>query len=210
MTMRPVAYSFTPADESTTHFATGLTGAGPWDSSDFTRAATTDSLAHQVTLTSGSNLSGINITITGTDADGKAVTETRAGPASNTVETAAYFKTISAISAASTLGANTMDVGIADEFVSQTIPLEVYVNNEVSCQVTLGGTANFDIEDTLSDIRQSPQASQGTYTWLNDANFTGKTASLANPLAVFARAIRLAINSYSSGATLELAISTPV
>lgn len=210
MTMRPVYYSFTPANTTTTGIVSGLTGAGPWTT--FTLSGPSDGLAHQLSLTSAANISGINITVTGTDADGVAISETLAGPAANTVETTKYFKTVTQISAASTLGANTMDVGWVDEFVSQTIPLEFYLQGLTPvCQVTLTGTANFDIEDTLSDIRESyaPPPAQSDYFWQNDANFTNKSASLNANLALAPRAIRLVINSYTNGAVLELAIVTP-
>lgn len=210
MAMRPKYLSFTPADEDTDGIANDLTGAGPWTPN--VASSISDGLAHQLSLSSSANLSGIDITIVGTDADGQAVTETRAGPNNNTVETAAFFASVSSITAASTLGANTMDVGWVDEFVSETIPLEVYLRGQtVNCQVNLTGTANFDIEDTMDDIRasSSPPPSQEDYVWLNDANFTNKSASLSAPLAVVARAIRLCVNSYSSGAVLELDIISP-
>ena len=212
MTMRPVYYDFVPSDEDTDGIVVGLTGAGPWLAASFIRSGPPDGLAHQISLVSTANLSGINITITGLDADGVEFSETRAGPNNNTVETSQYFKEIISISAASTLGANTLDVGWVDEFVSQTIPLETILHNPVSAQVTLTGTANFDIEDTLSDIRgsYSPPLAQNTFTWLNDGNFTAKTATLAAELAIAGiRGIRLAVNSYTNGALFNLAIVTP-
>lgn len=210
MTMRPVYYSWAVASEDTDGIANDLTGAGPWTPN--VASGPNDGLAHQVSLTSAANLGAITITVTGTDADGQAVTEGIAGPVGNTVETTKFFKTVTTISASSTLGANTLDVGWVDEAVSQTIPLEIYLHNGYpNVQVTLSGTANFDIEDTMSNIRasSSPPPSQADYTWLNDANFTNKSASLSSALAVLARAIRLAINSYSAGATFNLAIVTP-
>lgn len=211
MTARPSYFTFSPAAEDTDGIANDLTGAGPWTPN--VAAGPGDGLAHQLSLSSAANLSAINITIVGTDADGQAVTETRAGPNANTVETTTFFKTVTTITAASTLGASTLDIGWVDEVVSQTIPLEIF-NNEGPpyCQVTLTGTANFDIEDTMSDIRatSSPPPGQDSYTWLNDANFTGKSASLSAQLAVMARAIRLVTNSYSTGAVIGLAVITPL
>lgn len=212
MTMRPVYYDFAPSDADDNGIASALTGAGPWDSGDFITTTIPDGLAHQISLKSGANLSGINITVTGLDADGQEQTEVLAGPSNNTVETTAYFSQVTSISAASTLGANTMDVGWVDEFTSQTIPLEIYLRGLLpTCQVELTGTANFDIEVTNSDIRasSSPPPAQDDYLWLNDANFTNKSASLVANLATLARAIRLVINSYSSGAVLQLGIVTP-
>jgi len=210
MTMRPVYYSFTPSNVSLIGIAENLTGAGPWDSSDFTRTDVPDGFAHFISLDSAANLSAINITITGTDADNQVISETLAGPNAAPTETTKHFKTVTAVSAASTLGGNQLDVGWADTFVSKTIPLETYLHNgTVQAQVTLTGIAGFDIEDTMSDIRQSPQVEQADYTWLNDANFTAKSASLSAALAVVARAIRLVVNSYTNGAVLELGLITP-
>lgn len=213
MSMRPKYLTFAPADESDDGIAAGLTGAGPWDTSDFTLSGPSDSLAHQLSLASTANLSGITITITGTDADGREQSEALAGPNNNEVETTLYFKTVSAISASATLGANTMDVGWVDEFASPTVPLEIYLHNDtVNCQVSLTGTAGFDIETTLSDIRGDPNdpPAQEDLLWVNDANFTAKSADIQAKLATVARALRLVVNSYSSGAELELGIITPM
>ncbi len=214
MSSRPKQFSFTPANESTTHFATALTGAGPFiPPTGFTRSATTDALAHQVTLTSAANLSGSNITINGTDADDRTIAETIAGPNVNTVETTKFFKTITSITASVSLGANTMDVGIADEFVSPTLPQERYLVSGFppAVQVIITGTINFDIEDTDSDFRDTPNSppAQDTLNWLNDANFTNKTASLAANLAYTPQAIRFVANSYSAGATVKMTVHTP-
>lgn len=208
MSMRPLHLTFTPAAASTNGLAAGLTGAGPWAAANFTLLAPSDGLAHTINLTSAANLSGINITVTGTDADGVALSETRAGPNANTVATTAYFKTVTGISAASTLGANTMDTGWAATFVSQTIPLEIYEQVATTCHVEATGTVGFDIEGTGSNIRASAAALQSSFSWLNDANFTAKTASLAAALAVNWRAIRLVGNSYTAPATLILDVIT--
>lgn len=211
MTMRPKYLTWSPAAEDTDGIANDLTGAGPWVPN--VAAGPNDSLAHQLSLTSAANLSAITITVTGTDADDQAVSEALAGPNANTVETTGFFKTVTTISASSTLGANTLDIGWVDEAVSATIPLETFLHEgSPAVQVTLTGTANFDIEDTLSDIRAtySPPAGQASFTWLNDANFTNKSATLSANLALIAaRAIRLALNSYTTGAVLGLAIVTP-
>lgn len=212
MSMRPVYLSFTPATNTSTFFATGLTGAGPWTTADFTTDSTGDNLAHLIDLTSAANLSGINLTLRGTDADGQAISEVIAGPNATTVTTTNFFATLTSITASATLGANTLDVGMNDGAVSKTIPLEQYLQGSlVHAQVTLTGTINIDLEDTMSDLHATPNSpsAQGDFTWLNDANFTGKTASLSAALAVLARAVRLAINSYTAGATVELALITP-
>lgn len=204
--MRSKYLSFSPSAVDTDGLADGITGAGPWDSTDFVATSAGDSLAHQLNLTSAANLSAITITLTGTDADDNVITEDVVGPNATTVESTKYFKTLTAVSADSTLGANTLDIGWVDEFVSQTIPLDHYANNPATVQITIGGTIAIDVEDTISDIRDG--GAQDTWTWLDDANFTNKTASLGGDLAASAiRAIRVVANSYSTGATVSIAIT---
>lgn len=211
MTMRPLHLTLAPANIATAGFATGLTGAGPWTSTSFTRVAATDSLAHLLTLTSTANLSAITITIVGTDPDGIAQTEAVAGPNINTITLTKYFATITSITASATLGANTLDVGWAGSFTTQTLPTEVYLQGGYySVEFEVTGTIGFDLEVTNSDIRREPQGLQSSYVWLNDANFTAKTASLiANTAVAPYRAVRVMVNSYSNGAALVFNLLTP-
>lgn len=208
MTMRPVYYTFDLADEDTDGFADDVTAAS---GAAFTLITdeTPDGLAHKVVITPSGSVTG-NYTISGIDADGQAVSETLATDTINAVTSANFYASGLVVLAPSGLTSETVDIGWVDEVASQTIPLEIYLKEGPPfCQIALTGTAGFDIEDTLSDIRQSPQVDQQSYTWLNDANFTNKSASLAAQLAVVARATRLVVNSYSSGAEFELAIVTP-
>lgn len=210
MTMRPVSLSFTPATTSTTFWATALTGAGPFTT--FTKTSTGDNLAHAVTLTSAANLSGSNITITGTDADGQVISEVIAGPNINTVTSVKFYATVTKLTASVSLGASTMDVGMGAGAVSKTVPLDYYLQGTLPhAQLTITGTINVDIEDTLSDLHATPNSpsTQDSFTWINDGNFTAKTASLQASLAILARAVRLAVNSYTAGATVAMGLVTP-
>lgn len=207
MTMRPKYLGFDPADEDSDGLADGLTGAGPWDTSDFVAAEISDGLAHQLSITSTSDLSAITFTITGTDADGREISEAIVGPNNAAVESTKYFKSISAVSVSATVGSATFDIGWVDEFASRTIPLEIYAKNPPSVQVGLTGTMGFDIEVTNSDIRDS-MPTQDSLTWVDDANFTGKSASMVANLSGIVRACRFVANSYSSGASIALAIIT--
>jgi len=64
-------------------------------------------MATTVTLTSAGNISGVNFTITGTDENGDAVTETRVGPNANTVTTTEAFLTVTQVSVDAAVGTNT-------------------------------------------------------------------------------------------------------
>lgn len=198
--MRPIAIAYTPLDDSTTYFATGLTGA----SGVLTAFAVTDNLAHNVSLTSAANLSGINMTVTGLDADGQAQSEVITGPNANTVYGAKFFSRLNTITFGSTLGANTMDVGIKDTCVSQTIPVDyIQASFNVTFMVAITGTINYDVEYTEQAIYD---AQPSTLTWFNHATIVAKTTSFDGVTTSPIRAARLAINSLTAGATASLTI----
>jgi len=209
MTMRPAYYTLTPADEDTNGFANDVTAAS---GAAFTLITdeTPDGLAHKVVITPSGSVTG-SYTITGLDADGVSHSETLATNTTSAVTSVNTYASSLVVLAPAGLGAETVDIGWADEVTSQTIPLEIFSVNPASIEATLTGTAGFDIEVTNSDIRASysPPPSQSDYSWLNDANFTAKSASLIANIATPVRAIRAVINSYSSGAVLKLAIVTP-
>ena len=198
-----------PATEDTDGFANDVTAAS---GAAFTLAATTsgDSLAHKVVITPSGSITG-DFVITGTDSDGNTQSETLATNTTNAVTSAKFYLTLTSITAPSGLGSETVDIGWADEVSSKTIVLDTYAVNACSAQVKVTGTIGFDIEDTLQapflrpDAGAFTVANQADLAWLNDANFTAKTASLANTLAVPGiRAARVVVNSYSAGAELQV------
>lgn len=213
--MRPKQLDFDPANANLTGFASNVTGAA----FTITTTATSDGLAHQVSIRndSATDHSGKTVTLVGTDADGRAQTEVVTGPAgSATVESTKYFKTLTSATPSATIGADTFDIGWVDEFASQTIPLNWRADTPPIVQVVVTGTINFDIEGTLQDFRADPVApftfnDQSDLEWFNDANFTAKTASLTDDLAMPGyRAIRIVANSYTDTAELQVFITHPV
>jgi len=198
--MRPILVSYTPLDDSTTYFATGLTGA----TGVLTTFAVTDSLAHNVTLTSLANLSGITMTVTGLDADGQAQTEAITGPNANTVAGSKFFSRLDTITFGSTLGASTMDVGIKDVAVSQTIPVNrLQVAFNLTEMVAVTGTINYSLQYTEQDIYA---ASPATLVWFTHATIASKTASIDGVTTSPIQAVRLLLNSLTAGATISLTL----
>lgn len=198
--MRPILVSYTPLDDSTTYFATGLTGA----TGVLTTFAVTDGLAHNVSLTSTAALSGITMTVTGLDADGQAQTEAIVGPSNNTVYGLKYFSRLNTIIFGSTLGANTMSVGIKDVSVSQTIPVNyLQVAFNLTEMVDVSGTINFTLQYTEQDIYA---AAPSTLTWFNHATIASKTADIDGVTTSPIRAVRLLVNSLTAGAAISLTL----
>ena len=201
--MKPITLSFTPSAASTTRFATALTGAGPF--ATFTNTTTGDSLAHLVTLTSAANISAITLTVTGTDADGHTQTEAIVGPNATTVTGTKHFLTISGIAASSTLGANTMDVGISPVSVSQTVPLNWRENPfSVSLFVDISGTINYSVQHTFANVYATADPAQGT--WVAHSSVASKTADADGNYAFPVMGTRVIVNSVTGGATLAYTI----
>jgi hypothetical protein len=195
--MRPISKSYTPAAASTTGYASGLTGAGPFVP---THANAADGLAHTTSLTSSANLSGLTITITGTDADGNAQTEAITGPSGNTVTGSKYFATITAVSASATLGANTMDVGYTGVMVSPTIPMSYVANYPaIGIGVFITGTINFTMQYTYHDIYDRAPSLD---TWFALTALTTKTGNTDGQILFPVSALRLLVNSITTGATI--------
>jgi hypothetical protein len=202
--MLPIRYSFTPANENLTGFASNVTGA-TWT---LTATACTDGLAHQVSLRndSATNHSAKTATFVGTDVDGHALTETISMPAgSATVETTGYFKTLISVTPSATIGADTMDIGWVDEFISPTIGLDRN-GGIVGLNIIVTGTINYTIQQTFNDIQTLTRTS---INWLNndDTALVASTASGNGNYIAGVIATRLVVNSYSSGATIQYNIT---
>lgn len=202
--MLPIRYKFTPADASLTGFASNVTGAS-WT---LTATAATDSLAHRVSIKndSATDHSGKTALLTGTDVDGHTLTETVTLPAgSATVESSGYFATLTSIVPSATIGADTMDIGWVDEFISKTIGLD-WRAGDTGLNVIVSGTINYTAQQTFNEIQTNDRT---TINWMNqdDLSLVSSTTNQNGNYIVGVIAARLVINSYSSGATIEFNIT---
>lgn len=201
--MRPLYKLYSPATEDTDGLVNDATGA----TSPLTQLSTGpgDGLAHQIAIVSAANLSAITFTLTGTDADGVTLTEAVTGPNATTVESTGYFKTVTSIAISATLGANTVDLGWADEFVTPTIQLNTYAQG-VSGNVDVTGTIDYTVQATNSDIRT--RADDGAFNWFDVVDATidliAITADVQFGLGPIPSGLRIKANSYSASATAAL------
>jgi len=203
MSIRPKFLTFTPANASLTGFASNVTGA-TWT---LTTTETSDGLAHQVSIKNdtATDHSGKTVVLVGTDADGRAQTETISLPAgSATVESTYYYKTLTSATPSATIGADTMDIGWVDEFVTQTIPFN-WRGERATIQIEVTGTINYTAQYTMNDIQRDTPP----FTWhdSNDPNVVAVAVDGASNYDCSVMATRVKVNSYSSGATLKYIIS---
>lgn len=196
--MRPQTIDIDVADASLTGFASNVTGAA----FTLTTTATTDGIAHQVSILNDSitDHSGKTVTLVGTDANDAALTEVVTAPGTSaTVESSGYFKTLTSATPSETIGADTFDLGWVDEVASKTIPIDHTSNVGATISVDVTGTLNFTVQETFVDVLAGDAP-----VWNSITALASKTADTTSSSTVGATAIRVILNSYSTGAELQM------
>lgn len=205
--MRPKEIDIDVADESLTGFASNVTGAA----FTLTANAASDGLAHQVSIRNdtANSHAGKTVTLTGTDENGRAISEAVTGPAGNaTVESTKYFLTLTSAVPSATIGADTFDIGWVDEVSSKTIPLNWRSPSAATINVDVTGTISFTVQETFDHPLQTDAELQGVQ-WSDITALASKTADTKSVATVGATAIRIILNSYSSGAELQMNVIQP-
>lgn len=194
------------ADANLTGFASNVTGA----TFTISTTATSDGLAHQVSIKndSATDHSGKTVTLVGTDADDMPQTEVVTGPTgSATVESSYYFKTLTSATPSATIGSDTFDIGWVDEIASKTIMLNRHSGFGAMVQVDVTGTLDATIQVTGG--RRAEYTGQESWPWIatTNTNLVGLTADKVGDIEPQMNAMRILFNSYSSGAELQAYIS---
>lgn len=186
--IHPFNSNFTVDAASLTRFLSNATGL-TWT---LTETTTVDGLAHQVTIRndSATDHSGKTAVLTGTDFLGNALTETLALPGTSaTVTSTKYFKTLTSVVPSATIGADTMDIGIAATARAWVL---CSPDQETTVAVIASGTINFDVLVALD-------VPGGDSLALPHASFTGKTASIVGSIGFPVQAVAVDVNSHTSG-----------
>jgi len=156
-------------------------------------------VAYKVSLESLGNLSGVNFTITGTDAQGDPLVEALVGPNVSTVQSLGYFRTVSQVAVDGAV-ATDVQVGTVDEFVTGALILDLY-SPYTSIAVDISGTIDYSVQKCFERLTagQSPN-------WLAG----GLTTQVADGQTAYTQAtgaIRLLGNSFTGGATVGMNIA---
>lgn len=202
--MRPYQLSMVPANVNLLGYLSNATGV-TWT---LTANDSGDSLARRITIRNdaATDHSAKTYTMVGTDADGNAQTETGALPAgSATVTSTKYFLTLTSVTPSATIGADTMDIGWANQFITKTIPLDWRANKEATYAIDVTGTINYSVNESFSDVQNVANPAQNA-SWYALAALTTKTADLASAGTIHATAVQLVVASYTDTATIKLQI----
>lgn len=183
-----------------------LVGAGPLalDGDLVVDGVFVGDFARRIGILSAGDDSGDTFTITGTNADGKAQTEDVAGSAGapGTATSVKYFKTITDVS---TSGASTgnVSVGTVDEFVTNTIPLNVYNHDPATVSLeNFSGTISASVTQAFSRVQYST-----IIFYDGPAGLTDTTAKAHADIDNHATGVRLVVGSYTTGASLTMVIN---
>jgi hypothetical protein len=194
---------------ATNSAAAGVTGAGPW----IPTAQPTDGLGHQVTIknNTANDHSGKTLTITGTDPDGKAQTETRAAPGiSATVSSAKFYKTLASVAISSTIGADTFDLGYSAVIKSASYLLNAGATIGASFFPNQVGTSTWSIE--LCPADPNVATAQANVPWIAaPAGLTSQSATgtALTPVAAGFGAWRWSQASQTSTPSVTIYVAQP-
>jgi hypothetical protein len=151
----------------------------------------------RVLVTTAANESTRTLTITGTNWQGNAISETVTGPNISTVATNTSFKTVTSITisgnaaGAITVGTN----GVAD---SPWVRFDDWAPNYISVNCVATGTVNYTVQTTLDDPNDpSIPVAVGSMAWQNSsvANLVAQTVSRNEGLQYAPMYARVVLNS---------------
>jgi hypothetical protein len=192
--VNPYKQSFTCAAASLTGYASNATG----DTWALSATTANDGLAHQVTIRndSATDHSAKTAILTGTDAQGNALTETVSLPAGTaTVTSTKYFKTLTSVVPSATIDADTMDIGWTAAAQSPLVVLDHKQGPfNVGFAVVVGGTINYDVQHTYDKPNGDDYP-----TAFNHSSVAAKTANADGTYTSPVRGLRVDVNSHTSG-----------
>jgi len=144
-----------------------------------------------VTVTSGGNDAGITFTITGTDADGRVMSQTITGGNVAAASTTRYFSTVTAVTK-SGASAGTVKVGVI--ITNGGVTRSARANNRapwfgVGMGLTVSGTITCTVQHTFADINDATWVR----TWYSNSGMTAKTANTDGNYIVPIMGIRLLV-----------------
>lgn len=151
-------------------------------------------VARRVLITTVSDEHTKTFTITGTDWFGNTITEAVTGPNATTGYTELDFKTVTSVTvSAATTGALTVGTnGVAS---TQPIPLDIHGRPEVSLQVTVTGTINWTVQQTLDPMFAVATSSSPTWFDHTSADMVAETVDRQGSYTTIPTGTRVLINS---------------
>jgi len=164
--------------------------------------------ARIIGIYSGADVSGANFTIVGTNSNGESITESSiVGPNNATVVSTKKFKTIVSVTPDATVAQNVEVGNVATTLSAESSvhPINFKSDTAATYYVDVTGTINY----TLQECFMNPFSNTvDNLTWVSLSALTAKTADTVAAGTARATAVKILINSYSSGAELQVHINS--
>lgn len=162
--------------------------------------STSDSMGHKIIITSAGNDSGLTFTVSGTDVDGRTVSESITGPNTTTATSTNYYASDLAISVDGASAGN-VSIGWDDEAVSKQLIGECYAESSTT-YVQATGTVNYTVQFCNQKTKLFDLASSPAWQAHTDTDVVTATADASGSANVPVCAYRVVVNSYSSTPSL--------
>ena len=205
--MRPITVSVGPiAAASANNVAQSQTpaaaGALTLNGAAVTGGVATLDVPRRVLITTAADETAKTLTITGTDRNGIAITETLTGPNATTAYTVQDFKRVTAVSVSAAF-AGAVTVGTNGVASSRWVFLDPYSVGNPSFQVSVSGTVNWTVETSNDDV-VSGAVAPGSTVWFSssDANLVAQTAAKQGTQVPLPNMVRLTLNSVTGSANM--------
>lgn len=215
MPMRPQVITLAPDDADADGVAASQTPAAGGEQELTIGGAlasggvATMDVAREISITSAGDDSGRTFTVTGTNHHGDTIIEAVTGANAGAATTTLQFKTVTSVTTDDdTAGAVT--VGTTQVVASAWWPVDRLDWNGLSLGVEVSGTANYDVQHTFDDIFDlavaRPQTAADIPTVIDHDTLANLSVNSDGAYEYPPRAVRLALNSFSTGASVKLTI----
>ena len=154
----------------------------------------------RIMITSAGNDSGITFTVSGTDWNNANISQAVTGGNATTAVTTLDFATVTKI-IASAATASTVTVGTNGVAGSRPICFDQFGFPQISLQVSVTGTVNYTVQQSLDDPNRVGLASMN---WVNhpDSTLVAATATAQGNYAYLPQVSRVVLNSGTGSITL--------
>jgi hypothetical protein len=142
-------------------------------------------------ITSVGDIHTVVFTVTGTDDQGRVISETITGVNTNTVNSVLNYRTVTSI-IASAIVASAITVDTVGIGASQEIPVDIYVNQfNVILATEITGAVNYTVQYTMDNVF----GGVGPFIWNSVAGLQTQTTNQVVQVTQLARAFRVLTNS---------------
>ena len=219
--MNPTTFTLAPTVGVANGIALSQTAAGAGNvtlnGSLVSGGVATFDVARPVAITSTSDLSLLTFTIIGTSRYGYSLTVTKTGPNNTTVYTSQDFLTVTSITISGSTSGNSFTIGTNDVVATQWYVGDFKTGKPLMGVIKVTGTLNYTVQFTQKDLNdQTLTVAQQIARLQNpdvfpssDITVVNATTSQATTFIFPPPGARVLLNSFSSGASIDVTFLSP-